>query len=342
MHMTQWYYVDSNRQQLGPVAQDQLVQQYRLGNLTRDTLIWRDGMGQWQPLRDCANELGLPLPAAAIAEPAPVQTRTESVEERPLTGRAVFTAREPTYAQHAATHASHAEAATGAQAGMTATAAESPYSPPFAPLSHDIQAVVSGHVVQAGFWKRYAASSIDGLLLMLAFVAVWIIASLAFGFGISTLATDMASGALSPLLILVLYLVPIVVQAVYFTWMHASDYQATIGKMAIGIKVVRSDGVSIMTGRSLSRWAAYFFMHLFSCGLSSVVSAFTVGLGQRKQGLHDMIGDTQVVDRWAYTRFPDRQREELGAVTITVIALTALLGVAYVLVLLVAIPLMSR
>jgi uncharacterized RDD family membrane protein YckC len=341
--MTQWYFVDSKQQQQGPVEKDQLLQQYRLGNLALDALVWRDGMGQWQPLRDCAGELGLALPA--VAAPAPAQAEPEPVEERPLTGRAVFTAREPAYAQHAAPHASQAEAvvaAAAAQAGVAAAMADSPYSPPHASLSHGTQAVESGYVIQAGFWKRFAASSIDGLLLMIAFVAVWIIASLAFGFGMSTLVTDVASGVISPLLILVLYLVPIMVQAVYFTWMHASDYQATVGKMAVGIKVVRSDGDGIMTGRSLGRWAAYFFMHLFSCGLSSVVSAFTVGLGQRKQGLHDMIGDTQVVDRWAYTRFPDRQREELGTVTITVIALTALLGVAYVLVLLIAIPSMGR
>src|SRR5688500_8829255 len=146
--MTQWYYVDSNQQQQGPVDQDQLLQQYRLGNLALDTLVWRDGMGQWQPLRDIAAELGLPTHAASSfappsaqstdeSAPAPLQTETETTEEKPITGRAVFTAREPAYAQHAAPHASQAEAVAAAAAAQAASGGgfDSPYAPPSASLT---------------------------------------------------------------------------------------------------------------------------------------------------------------------------------------------------------------
>ena len=47
----------------------------------------------------------------------------------------------------------------------------------------------------------------------------------------------------------------------------------------------------------------------------------------RKQALHDMLCDTLVVDKWAFTERPDLQRRELGAVTIVVLVVLALMVV---------------
>jgi type IV pilus assembly protein PilA len=62
--MSQWYYVDANEQRQGPVAVAALAQAYAAGWLDRDSLVWRDGMAQWQPLSACAGELGIDLSAA--------------------------------------------------------------------------------------------------------------------------------------------------------------------------------------------------------------------------------------------------------------------------------------
>ena len=43
-----------------------------------------------------------------------------------------------------------------------------------------------------------------------------------------------------------------------------------------------------------------------------------------------MVADTLVVDRWAFTAHPERQRRELGQVTIAMIVLLALLVVGYI------------
>ena len=43
-------------------------------------------------------------------------------------------------------------------------------------------------------------------------------------------------------ILLGMVLVPLAMQAVYFAWMHASARQATLGKMAVGIKVTDEDG----------------------------------------------------------------------------------------------------
>ena len=62
-------------------------------------------MSQWTPLGEVAGELGIADPVPTPAHPAPatpaasMAVETEAPVERPLTGRAVFTASEPTYTQ---------------------------------------------------------------------------------------------------------------------------------------------------------------------------------------------------------------------------------------------------
>lgn len=78
--MTQWYYAGLDRQRLGPVSAEELVVHYRHGRVALDTLVWREGLEQWQRLGDFADELGLlsaagpdaalpPLPPPAAGAP---------------------------------------------------------------------------------------------------------------------------------------------------------------------------------------------------------------------------------------------------------------------------------
>lgn len=66
--MGQWFYAEGNRQQRGPLASDELIALYQSSRIAADTLVWREGMAQWQPLREVADEIGLVL----AAPPAPV------------------------------------------------------------------------------------------------------------------------------------------------------------------------------------------------------------------------------------------------------------------------------
>ncbi|MGV6493888.1 GYF domain-containing protein [Stenotrophomonas rhizophila] len=70
--MGQWFYAEGNRQQRGPLASDELIALYRSSRIAADTLVWRDGMERWLPLRDVAEEIGLVLaPPPAASTPAP-------------------------------------------------------------------------------------------------------------------------------------------------------------------------------------------------------------------------------------------------------------------------------
>ena len=68
--MSGWYYADRNREQHGPVTADELVTHYRFGRIALGDLVWREGLPQWRPLRDFADELGLD-PAPVDVAPAP-------------------------------------------------------------------------------------------------------------------------------------------------------------------------------------------------------------------------------------------------------------------------------
>jgi hypothetical protein len=46
--------------------------------------------------------------------------------------------------------------------------------------------------------------------------------------------------------------------------------------------------------------------------MSFYIGFLMAGLTERKQGLHDLIAGTLVVDRWAFTSFPERQQRGLS------------------------------
>lgn len=327
--MTQWYYVDPQQQRQGPVDRDALVRLFHSRGLTAASLVWREGMDQWRSLGETAAELGLPPlapPAPPASPPAPVEDSVETEEERPLTGRAVFTAREPTYARHAAPHANQAEAVAAAAQAQAATSTghadsndASPYAAPSAPVyATAVGAIADGHVVYAGFWKRVAAYLIDYFITSLIGGMVGAIIGMLMA-AVFSLGSSPDSGDFIAIQ-LVSGLVGFAISVTYFAWFHSSALQASPGKLAVGIKVVRGDGEPISFLRGVGRCFAMILSGLILC-IGYLMAAFT----ERKQGLHDLICDTLVVDKWAYTRHPERQREELGAVTWVILALGGLL-----------------
>ncbi len=89
--MSQWFYAEGNRQQRGPLASEELVALYQSSRIAADTLVWRDGMAQWQPLREVADQIGLVIapPAAATAAPeadadSPVEAEVAAAAPDPV------------------------------------------------------------------------------------------------------------------------------------------------------------------------------------------------------------------------------------------------------------------
>ena len=65
-----WFYVDAG-QQAGPVPDEQLDEFVRSGKVRRDTLVWREGMPNWQPYSQARPE-GIQPPAPTVPPPPPI------------------------------------------------------------------------------------------------------------------------------------------------------------------------------------------------------------------------------------------------------------------------------
>jgi len=195
----------------------------------------------------------------------------------------------------------------------------SPYAPPSAPLLRDDEVHLGGEIVHAGFRKRLAAYFIDGLIISLLGAVIGGLMGAALGIG-----GGLGKGGITAIQ-LVVQLATFILTACYYGWFYASVQQATPGKMAIGIKVVRGNGEGTGFWRGFARYFA-----MIPSGLILGVGFLMAGFTERKQALHDMICDTVVVDKWAFTAHPDRQREELGttALLVLVVGGLSLLGLA--------------
>jgi uncharacterized RDD family membrane protein YckC len=144
----------------------------------------------------------------------------------------------------------------------------------------------------AGFWKRLSAFLIDFLIMQCASFVIGaavgaitaIIDPLAFE---SEAASHATQARLIPILIVLIQL---------FFWLYyatmESQKQATLGKMALGIKVTDTSGGRISFARASARHFAKI-ISIIPIGFGFFMVAFT----DRKQGLHDMIAKCLVVNR---------------------------------------------
>ena len=76
----------------------------------------------------------------------------------------------------------------------------------------------------------------------------------------------------------------------YFAVMESSKYQATLGKLSMGIKVVDSLGNRISFLKATLRYGAKFLSR-FTLGIGFLMPLFT----KKKQCLHDKMASTLVV-----------------------------------------------
>ena len=117
---------------------------------------------------------------------------------------------------------------------------------------------------RAGFWVRFCAAAIDGILLT-------IVVMIVFG-------TDDTNTGPDFLISLLYYSLGVAV------------WSTTVGKRLLGLYVLRADGSKVGFLRAVGRWLSYILSALIL-----FIGFFMVGLRQDKRGLHDLICDTVVV-----------------------------------------------
>lgn len=132
----------------------------------------------------------------------------------------------------------------------------------------DAPQVETSELHYAGFWIRVGAYLID-------FVLLYIV-----NFIIALALSD------SPVLATILNLI---VGVCYFGFLESSEHQATLGKMAVGIKVGDNRGNQISFMNAMGRYFAKIISALLLC-----IGFMMVGWDEKNQGIHDKLADTYV------------------------------------------------
>lgn len=176
-------------------------------------------------------------------------------------------------------------------------------------------------MIYAGFWKRAVAFFIDGLVLT---VPIVIISGVILGTQVSSFlqvlgssaepTPEMAMTAFGKYMLAVfsINIISIVLMWLYQALMESGKNQATLGKMALGIKVVGPNGERISFAHATGRFFAMFLSH-FPFYFGDYMAGFT----KHRQALHDLIASTYVVNKQY------QEGEELAALRFSVGGLIA-------------------
>jgi uncharacterized RDD family membrane protein YckC len=138
----------------------------------------------------------------------------------------------------------------------------------------------------AGFWRRFVAYLIDYLIIGAGAFAV--------GFLIGILAAVAGADDVKGGWLVAIYVITIAGYYLYYAFMESSANQATIGKIALGLKVTDEEGNRISFGRALGRTVAKILS-----ALTLFIGFIMAGFTDRKQALHDKVAHTLVVKRSA-------------------------------------------
>ena len=152
----------------------------------------------------------------------------------------------------------------------------------------------------AGFWKRLVAYIIDVIVL---YIPQMLIMN-AFGneAAQAKLEQVLLSAGSDPQVMLAAYgqyyetmrmgiALTAVLVWLYFAICESSAWQATVGKLAMGIRVTDLDGGRIGFWRALGRYAAKILSWMIVG-----VGFLMIGWTRRRQGLHDMLANTLVLN----------------------------------------------
>jgi len=146
-----------------------------------------------------------------------------------------------------------------------------------------------------GFWIRFVAVLIDGIILGVAGSAVQLLL-LGSSFRAFTqfrpdTPPDQALAAFGSMMGIlgVSMLISTLIGASY-EGLFVSRLGATPGKMALGLKVVRPNGGPVSLGRAVGRYFAKWLSSLV-LGIGYIIAGFDA----EKRAMHDMIVDTRVV-----------------------------------------------
>ena len=157
--------------------------------------------------------------------------------------------------------------------------------PPTAQLTSSVPYAPA--VRYGGFWIRVVAAVMDWLIVSVVVSPVaWIMILMIHVAGGAVRMPDVGVGLVRGIVVQTLFFCAF---WIYEAAMESSSRQATLGKMALGLKVTDEQGQRI----SFARATARYFSKIVS-GMILFIGYIMAGFTARKQALHDMIAGTLV------------------------------------------------
>ena len=140
-------------------------------------------------------------------------------------------------------------------------------------------------LVYGGFWARFGAQIIDGLIAGVPAYAIFM--AVMFSAAAAAQKSETASPARILLAYVPLYVFPVLYEALMLSMKNGQ----TVGKMALRLRVVRPDGSLISTGQAWGRAAMRLVL-----GCMAIVDYIPYFFTDEKTTLHDMVAGTRVVE----------------------------------------------
>ena len=195
-----------------------------------------------------------------------------------------------------------------------------PPAPPAAPPPDDAlpaETAAPPPIEYGGFWIRFAAYLIDGLILGVIGILVGVPFGIVYGLT--------AGSAVQPAAQNLLSLVSLVISVAYFAWFWVRS-GSTPGMGVLGLKVVRdADGSPIGWGTAIVR-----YLGIIISTVALFIGLIWVAFDARKRGWHDLIAGTVVIRKPDVPITGGRKAVMIGAIgcgcLLPIIGIVAIVG----------------
>ena len=266
-----WFY-RMHGEESGPVGAADLKALFKTGTISAETEVRRQDMAAWRPLRHFVKNAPLPEPPAA-GPPDAKTVKAPGEWEMP-----------------AASNSGETGEATCSECGRAFKSGDliriddaricADCKPSFT-LKLRRNARQRRGPIYGGFWIRFVAKLVDGLVLLAVNLIVGLVALLVAGD--SAAAGEKAAGSM--LLQTLFHAIGLA-----YTTFFLGRFGATPGKMACHLKVVFPDGRPIGYARALGRQLAEYLS-----GMLLMLGYLMAAFDSEKRTLHDRICGTRVV-----------------------------------------------
>lgn len=255
----QWYYADK-RQQIGPLSEEQFQTLIADDTIKPKTLVWNPTLTDWQEYHTVAGP-GTQVTVQGAGPGEPLKESICSECGRPFPQDEMI---------------------------QYEDAWVCPDCKPIFVQKLREGVTLAGVTEYAGFWIRSLAKFIDGTIVWVISIAIYVPTAFLSAPPSNQSTASMVSFVIIQILVMVLQ---IAIGVAYTTW-FLGKYGATLGKMACKLKVVTAGGNRVSYLRAFGRHFAEWLS-----GMIFLVGYIMAAFDREKRTLHDHICNTRVIKK---------------------------------------------